>query len=156
MTDTNFTTAELKTESNIGKRILAGFIDYLLIYVLILTFFFTFGETNTDGEYIISGLSVLIQVFIWFIITVGIEIGFGATLGNSIVGLRAIPINGINRRLTFGESFIRHLLDPIDMFLFGLVGIISINNSERNQRVGDLMAKTIVVSSKYLAEIKME
>ena len=146
----------IRTQPNIGKRIFAGFIDYLLIYLLILTFFFTFGETNSDGEYIISGLSIFIQFFIWFIITVGIEIGLGATLGNSIVGLKAISINGTNRKLTFGESFLRHLFDPIDMFLFGLVGIITINNTERNQRVGDLLAKTIVVPSKYLTELKME
>jgi len=88
--------------------------------------------------------------------TVGLEIGFGATLRNSLVGLKPIPKNGTNRKLTFGEAFKRHLLDPIDMFFFGLVGIITIKNTDLNQRVGDLWAKTIVVPIKSLNELKTE
>ena len=84
--------------------------------------------------------------------TVGLESGLGATIGNSLVGLKAIPKNGTNRKLTFSESFKRHLLDPIDMFFFGLVAIITIKNTEMNQRIGDLGAKTIVVSIKSLNE----
>ena len=40
------------------------------------------------------------------------------------------------------------------MFFFGLVGIITIKNTDKNQRVGDLWAKTIVVPIKSLTEIK--
>jgi len=66
----------------------------------------------------------------WGIITIGIENWLGATLGNQIVGLTAISINGINRELTLGQSFRRHLCDPIDMFVLGLVGIIVIQKTE--------------------------
>jgi uncharacterized RDD family membrane protein YckC len=86
----------------------------------------------------------------WLIMTVGLEIGFGATIGNSLVGLKAIPKNGINRKLTFGESFKRHLLDPIDMFFFGLIGIITIKNTDKNQRLGDIWGNTIVVKTSEL------
>ena len=77
--------------------------------------------------------------------TVGLETIVGGTVGNLIVGLKAIPINGQYRKLTFLESFKRHLLDPVDMFFFGLVGIIVIKNTPYNQRVGDLWAKTMVI-----------
>jgi uncharacterized RDD family membrane protein YckC len=140
----------IRTKPNTGKRFLAGFIDYLLIYAFTLVFIFTFGETNEDGEYIITGLLASIPLIFWGIMTVGLEIGIGATIGNSLVGLKAIPKNGINRNLTFGESLKRHLVDPIDMFFFGLVGIITINNTDLNQRVGDLWAGTIVVRNKNL------
>ena len=67
-----------------------------------------------------------------------------------MVGLRAIPLDGTIRKLTFLESFKRHLLDPIDFCFFGIVAIITIKNTVKNQRVGDLWAKTIVVSSKTI------
>ena len=140
----------IKTKPNTGKRFLAGFIDYLLIYIFTLVLIFTFGETNEDGEYIITGLLAVIPLIFWGIMTVGLEIVIGATIGNSLVGLKAIPKNGINRNLTFGESLKRHLVDPIDMFFFGLVGIITINSTDLNQRVGDLWAGTIVVRNKNL------
>lgn len=82
--------------------------------------------------------------------TVGLEIGLGGTFGNSLLGIKAIPINGVNRNLTFIESLKRHLADPLDIFFFGLVAIITINSTDRNQRVGDLWAKTIVVKMKQL------
>ena len=64
--------------------------------------------------------------------TVGCESGLGGTVGNSLVGLKAIPISGQNRNLTFFQSFKRHIMDPVDMFLFGLVGIIIIKNTDKN------------------------
>jgi uncharacterized RDD family membrane protein YckC len=146
----------IKTEPNIGNRFLAGFIDYLIIYGVTFIMIFAIGEPNDEGEYSLNGLPALIPMFFWLIMTVGLESGLGGTIGNSLVGLKAIPMSGINRKLTFGESFKRHLLDPIDMFFFGLVGIITIKNTEKNQRVGDLWAKTIVVPMKSLNESKTE
>jgi len=155
MKKTNLLT-ELKTKPNIEKRIFAGIIDYLIISIFFFIFLFYFGEPDAEGELAVSGLPVLIPILFWGIMTIGLEIGLGATLGNSLVGLKAIPINGTNRKLTFGESLKRHLLDQIDMFFFGLVGIITIKNTEKNQRIGDLWAKTIVVTNKSLTELKTE
>tara|TARA_R110002074_G_C12214932_1_gene636651 strand:+ start:64 stop:531 length:468 start_codon:yes stop_codon:yes gene_type:complete len=149
-------TDEIKTEPNIGNRFVAGLVDYIIIYGVTFFLIFTFGEPNDEGGYSLNGLPGLIPIIFWLIMTVGLEIGFGATIGNSLVGIKAIPKNGTNRKLTFGESFKRHLLDPIDMFFFGLVGIITIKNTDLNQRVGDLWAKTIVVPIKSLTELKSE
>ncbi|HZH69561.1 MAG TPA: RDD family protein, partial [Flavobacteriaceae bacterium] len=104
------------------------------------------------GGYSMNGLPALVPVLFWFIMTVGLESGMGATLGNSIAGLKAIPMSGINRKLTFIESLKRRLLDPIDMFLLGLPAIIVIKNTEKNQRIGDLWAKTIVMKESVLKE----
>ena len=143
---------EIKTESNIGNRFVAGLVDYIIIYGFTFFLSYTIGEPNNEGGTSLSGLPALIPIIFWLIMTVGLESGLGATIGNSLVGLKAIPKNGTNRKLTFSESFKRHLLDPIDMFFFGLVAIITIKNTEMNQRIGDLWAKTIVVSIKFLNE----
>ncbi|MGG8497086.1 RDD family protein [Tenacibaculum sp. TC6] len=155
MNETNLT-SKIKTEPNIGNRFVAGLVDYIIIYAVTFFLIYTLGEPNDEGGYSLSGLPALIPIAFWLIMTVGLEIEFGATLGNLLVGLKPIPKNETNRKLTFGESFKRHLLDPIDMFFFGLVGIITIKNTDLNQRVGDLWAKTIVVPIKSLNESKTE
>jgi uncharacterized RDD family membrane protein YckC len=144
--------AEIKTEPNIGNRFVAGLVDYTIIFGVTFFLIFTFGEPNDEGGYSLNGLPGLIPIIFWLIMTVGLEIGFGATIGNSLVGLKAIPKNGTNRKLTFGESFKRHLLDPIDMFFFGLIGIVTIKNTEKNQRLGDIWGNTIVVRNENLTE----
>jgi len=111
---------------------------------------FMLGEPNEEGSYELNGAPALVPVLFWLIMTVVLESGLGGTIGNSVAGIKAIPMSGQNRNLTFGQSFKRHLLDPIDMFFFGLVGIIVIKNTEKNQRIGDLWAKTIVVKMKTL------
>jgi len=113
---------------------------------------FILGAPNEEGTYQLNGAPALVPVLFWLIMTVGLESGLGGTIGNSIAGIKAIPMSGQNRKLTFGQSFKRHLLDPIDMLFFGLIGIIVIKSTDKNQRIGDLWAKTIVVRMKKLKD----
>ena len=119
-----------------------------MVYALTLIFIFWLGEKNHDGEYILTGVMVIFPLFAWLLITIVVESSIGRTIGNLIVGLKAIPINNINSNLSIGQSFKRHLLDPLDMFFFGLPGIFTILNINKNQRIGDLWAQTIVVKTK--------
>jgi uncharacterized RDD family membrane protein YckC len=141
---------EIKTEPNIGNRMVAGLVDYILIYAFFFFYIYAVGKPNADGGYSVNGLLSIVPIIFWGIMTIGFEIGIGATIGNFILGLKAIPKSGINRKLTFSESLKRHLLDPIDMFFFGLVGILTIKNTDLNQRVGDLWGQTIVVKKENL------
>lgn len=135
---------EFKTKPNLLKRSIAGLIDYTLVYALIYSFLYSFGEQNSEGEYSVSGLLTFVPILFWFIIIILLEVTFGATLGNSIVGLKPKSLIKNNGELTFGQSVKRHSLDLIDMFPFGLIAIITIKNTDRNQRLGDIWAKTIV------------
>ncbi len=139
---------EINPKKNIGKRIFAGLFDYLIIYTFFFIFVYTYGEPNEDGGYTVNGILTLIPILFWAIMTVGIEQLFGATLGNYAVDLKPISLNEFEENPTFGQSLKRHLLDPIDMLFFGIVGIISIKNSAKNQRLGDQWANTTVVNSK--------
>ena len=148
--------SKIKTEPNTILRFIAGLIDYGIIFFGTLFLIYFLVDPTEDGGLALTGIFSYLPILLWLLMTVALEIGFGATLGNSLVGLKPIPKSGTNRKLTFGESFKRHLLDPIDMFFFGLVGIITIKNTDLNQRVGDLWAKTIVVPIKSLIELKSD
>ena len=134
-----------KLKSNLGKRFLAGLIDYTIIFSLTYAFLYSFGEPNEDGGYSVTGILSLVPFVFWFTFTVLFESFFGSTFGNSIVGLKPKSLMSNNRELTFGQSIKRHLLDPFDMFPFGIIGVITIKNTEKHQRLGDIWAKTIVV-----------
>lgn len=132
---------------NITDRIFAGLIDYVIVFGITFLLVFIFGNENSEGGYTLSGFPAITPILSWLILIVGVESFFGATMGNLIMNLKPIPISGEERKLTLWESCKRHLADPIDMFLFGLIGIITIKNSNKNQRLGDIWAKTIVINT---------
>ena len=135
-----------ESKSQLRKRIFAGLFDYLIIFSFLFIFIQLFGETTAEGEKQVNGLPMLIPIIFWGIMTIGVEQLFGRTLGNYAVDLKPISIE--NTKLTFGQSFKRHMLDPIDMSFFGLIGILLIKNTENNQRLGDIWAKTVVINTK--------
>lgn len=134
--------------SLLGKRILAGLIDYTFVYAFTFAFIFAFGEPNEEGGFSVTGFLVMIPTLFWFVFIVLLETFYGATVGNSLLDLKPKSLTSSSGTLSFGQSIKRHLLDPIDMFPFGFLGIILIKNTEKNQRLGDIWAKTIVVSTK--------
>lgn len=111
-------------------------------------YLFSFGEPNNEGGYSITGLGAFVPIIMWFAIIVLTEVFYGATLGNSIMNLKPKSLTSNNGELTFGQSVTRHLFDPIDMFPFGIIGILTIKNSSKNQRLGDIIANTTVVEAK--------
>lgn len=136
---------EYRTKPNLLKRFIAGLIDYLLVYGFFFAFVYAFGEPNNEGGYSVTGILSLIPFVFWFLIIVFTEVFLGATLGNALVGLKPQSLTKSNGELSLSQSIKRHLFDPIDMFPFGLIGIITIKNTDRNQRLGDIWAKTIVI-----------
>lgn len=79
---------------------------------------------------------------------IGFELKFGGTLGNLVFDLQVVSIrDNSTSSLTVGQSFKRHLVDLLDIWFFGLLGILLIKNTKYNQRLGDLWAKTIVIDS---------
>ncbi|WP_299535537.1 RDD family protein [Ulvibacterium sp.] len=132
-------------KSNLLRRIVAGIIDYILIFCFTIIYISLVGEPNNNGGSVVSGYKSLGPILFWLTMTVGLEQFFGRTIGNSAVELKPISINGLWERPTFTQSLKRHLLDPIDMFFFGMVGIIVVSSTPNSQRLGDLWAETNVV-----------
>lgn len=69
------------------------------------------------------------------------------TLGKANFKIKTVKVNG--EKATLGNCIVRHLFDFIDSFpFFGITGLIVAGNNALKQRVGDLVAKTIVVTTK--------
>ncbi len=134
----------MKEEKFIFRRIVAGLIDYSIVFVFIFIYVSIFGKINDDGTKSVDGIKTLPALLLWFIYICVIEMTFGSTFGNFVVRLKPVDLE-TRKEITLKQSFLRHIVDPIDMFFFGIVGIILIKNSENNQRLGDILAKTSVI-----------
>lgn len=139
---------KIATKPNLKKRIGAGLIDYSLMFGMTLVMFLYFGEKTSTG-YGLHGFPALANTLMWCAYMIGFELKFGGTLGNLVFDLQVISIKDSDTTsLTLGQSFKRHLLDMLDLWFFGLLGILLIKNTKYNQRLGDIWAKTIVIDSK--------
>jgi len=119
----------------VGPRFLAVLIDSIIIGVVgaILGFIFRNSPGLSGG---VTGLLALA----YFIV---LEATQGATLGKMALGLRVTRTDGAP--ISWTESIIRNLLRIIDGLFVYLVGAILIWTSPLKQRLGDRVAKTVVV-----------
>lgn len=136
----------MKNEKFIFRRYIAGFIDYSIILILTYFYIYNFGSSNNEGEYSVNGIKTFPIIIFWFVYFCIIEITFNSTLGNFIVRLKPIDLQTGNK-IKLKQSFLRHIVDFLDMFFFGLIAIIIIKNSNESQRLGDLLAKTKVIEN---------
>lgn len=137
----------IATKTNLWKRILAGLIDYTLMFGMFYFICLLFG-TETENGYSLEGFPCLVVILIWLAYMVGLELSYGATLGNQLFDLKVISIHPQKSALTFGQSFKRHLFDMLEMWPLGILGILLIKNTKYHQRLGDIWAKTIVIDTK--------
>ena len=135
------------TPAKIQKRIFAAIIDFIILLCIFTIIGIFFGDTYTtdDGSgFHLTGLPAFICFCICVLIYPIQEAMTGQTIGKRVFKLKVVSQD--NKPHSFGQPIVRHLFDIIDMFpSFGLTGIIVASNTNLKQRVGDLVAKTIVV-----------
>ncbi|MFN3257409.1 MAG: RDD family protein [Ilumatobacter sp.] len=133
-----------------ASRILAGVLDTLLM-LLILIVSITVGSVAA-GSTIGGGESTTTTViaFASFSVIFGYPILFetlrrGRTPGKSALGLRVVTLDGAPIR--FREATLRAMGGIVDRFLppGGITGAVFVTITPKNQRVGDLIAGTIVI-----------
>ncbi len=143
-----------------GKRFLirafAWIIDLVFMYaanrgigiilglILGLTFIALDIEIS-DVEGTLGCINLLAAAFLSLVYAVSFEALYSATLGKLILGLRVIKIDGTACDLR--AALIRGLFRFVDAFLLGVVALFSMKDP-LYQRVGDQVAKTLVVSSR--------
>lgn len=119
----------------VGRRFVALLIDGVLLGVVNSIIFLLLRSVPALADTVISIIS-LVYVFT-------MEAMRGATIGKMLLGLRVVKVDG--SPIGWSESIIRNLLRIIDGIGAYLVGAILIWTSPQRQRLGDRVAKTVVV-----------
>jgi uncharacterized RDD family membrane protein YckC len=135
------------------KRWLACMIDYVIYMATTFTIIYVFGKQGSadpeDTSRHLNGFPGFIAMVLpWLLFFPAIEsFNGGQTIGKALFGIKTVKEDG--SKINFGTSFAKHLLDMVDYFpFFGICGMIVASNNNKKQRVGDLVAKTIVVNSR--------
>jgi len=122
------------------KRYLAAAIDTCLAFVVAAML----GSRLVIAGRVVAG-AVFLAVFVgYFVATEG---PLGTTLGKWLFGLRVLNADG--GRCSFSQALIRNVMRLVDanpVLLGALPGAVFIMTTRRRQRLGDLLARTLVVT----------
>ncbi len=135
--------------ANPFMRAVASFIDAVafLIYFLIAynLFDFSFFSFERDSDMKVVIVSILFRLPWFFYSPIMEYFTNGRSLGKWILGIRVVTVNGETAGLR--EYFTRWVFRVVDIWLgaFGFLALLVSGTSERNQRLGDLMAGTVVI-----------
>ena len=130
--------------AGMGSRMLAGLCDVVAQWLCALAYYLLVSAIGFDG-----GLSTAGWAIFGFLLVFGYDVGFevlarGRTPGKRLAGLRVMTAGGEPVGLV--TSAIRNVLRIVDILPTGYgVGVVSIFVTKRNQRIGDLVAGTVVV-----------
>ena len=142
--------------ADIGSRIAAGIIDYIIIAVItgilaLLVFVplrimggagMMFFPAWFGGFFLILGVMALL----WLVYFTYFEGTSGQTIGKKLTHIKVVKEDG--SACDIGSALVRNILRIVDHlpFLY-ILGIILIAATDKRQRLGDMLAKTIVVKA---------
>lgn len=143
-------------EANVGSRAVAFFIDAMLLGLLLLLLNATIGYLFDDAA---TGLpewvAITALVLVNFLVFFGYPIGFetmmrGRSPGKAALGLRVVTVEGAPER--FRHAAVRAALGLVDFVLTsGVAAVLSTLLSKRHQRLGDMVAGTVVLRERAAA-----
>ena len=132
------------------SRYIAAIIDYTLFFVFVYFLSVEYGTitgpTRTELFHVtFTGWPAFILLIGWLFLPF-VEGIFGQSIGKFIVGIRVMDISG--QKVTLKQAIIRHLFDCIDSLpFFGILGLVICSKSPNQQRIGDIVAGTIVTKN---------
>jgi len=137
-------------EASIGSRCLALVIDLVLqvtvLFVVLLAGSALAGEI---GEGLPEWVGIVLVLLLVFLVVWGYPVAMetlwrGRTIGKAALGLRVVTTEGAPVR--FRHAAIRAALSVVDLWLTGGgAAVVSILATSRQQRLGDLVAGTLVL-----------
>lgn len=139
------------TLANLGERIAAYVLDFLLVGSYLTLVSVVFIELNSAEIYAPDYVVFLTYVPTFLYRPVCESILQGQTIGKRVKKLKVIQKDGLQAGPL--EFATRWMLLPVDFFFTGGPGLISFNLTSFNQRLGDIAANTVVIK---LPEAKKE
>ena len=130
-----------------GRRVLTTVVDAIIFSVFFWVLAMLFGTSSTEAGGIslsLGGLGTPIYIVAVFAYYLLIEGYLGQTLGKMLLGIKVVR-EGSGRVPGLGAAAPRTVLRIIDGILVYAVAFVSVLASQKNQRLGDMVAKTLVV-----------
>jgi uncharacterized RDD family membrane protein YckC len=142
-----------------ASRIVAIIIDTIILFVIMAIIAIPFGLTTylfgmmTDATAMMNmwanaamwGGFLVINIIIWLLYFTYFEGTTGQTPGKRMMNIKVTREDG--NKAMFADALIRTILRIIDGIFFYILGLIIILVTEKKQRLGDILAKTIVVKA---------
>ncbi len=137
--------------AGVGSRVIAELIDLAAMFAALMALLFGAGALSSFGEAgsTIVVISMIVSIFLIFVgYPVAIEaLWNGRSLGKAAMGLRVVTQEG--GPIRFRHAAIRGIFGLVEIYVFtGAVAVFAILFSRRSQRIGDMVAGTIVVSER--------
>lgn len=136
-----------QNETNVvGRRVIQYIIDYILVGIIpgIAYWLLDRGHGVLHGFGWAIATLIALVVYLWYWV-IRPNNSNGQTFGMQLLGLRIISKDGGPASMV--QYFVRAVLLIVDTFVFGLVGLVAMMASRYHQRVGDHMARTLVVNA---------
>ncbi|MFW5964222.1 MAG: RDD family protein [Natronomonas sp.] len=130
---------ESKDTAVLVERIVATVVDLLVMIPLVAATAAVLGAGTQSEAVFVS--TILVGYFSYYIIP---EWLYGRTLGKQLTGIIVLRSDG--RVPSLEQAVLRNLLRIIDGAGGYLLGLLIILFTNENQRVGDLLSGTLVVS----------
>ena len=128
----------------VGRRVVQYVIDYILAGIIPGLAYWLLdrgsGVLHGFGWAIATLIALVVYLWYWVLRPNGHH---GQTFGMQLLGVRVISKGGGPANML--QYLVRGVLLIVDTFLFGLVGLITMMASRYHQRVGDHVARTLVV-----------
>ena len=137
-------------EANVGSRGVAALMDgFLLFSGMMLVNLLLAGLAAVGSTLVPAWVAVTILIVVNFLLFLGYPVAFetlqgGKTPGKSAMGLRVVTVEG--SPISFRHAAIRGVLGLVDFYItFGMGAVFATLFSRRHQRLGDMVAGTIVL-----------
>ena len=138
----------------VGIRFVAQLIDGIVLIVFYLVIGYLVaglaGGLTPEGFKLEGAPAILViglTIICWLVYFIVLESFWrGRTLGKRLTGIQVVKADGAP--IGFSEAVVRNVLRLVDGFCCYLVGAILVWLSPRRQRLGDRVAKTVVVKAR--------
>ncbi len=131
-------------KAGLAVRGVEALIDLMVSYVIFYGVAALTGSTTQQGGFYLRGAPFFIGLGLCLAYFVVFEAMLGATLGKLATHLRVVR-EADGGPIGWRASIIRNLMRLIDGLVLYLIGFIAVCLTRKRQRLGDLVANTMVV-----------
>ena len=137
--------------ASVGERMLAAFLDYFIMFIYLLGMSFIFYKLVSYPDN--QTLMIVFSIPVMFYSFISEIIFHGQSIGKKILKIKVVKADG--SQASIGNFFVRWIFRLVDiLLLYGSVAIVTVIINGKGQRLGDIAAKTTVVSLKDRANLQ--